>query len=72
MPNNGGRDNKSPSEQAGNALTRLREHETALKEIAGTNAPDAHVARVLLALARDENPNPADVEQLSPDGFSQK
>jgi len=72
MLNNGERDNKSPAEQTRDALTQLREHEAGLEEIASTNASDAHVARVLLALARDEDPNPADVEQLSPDGFRQE
>ena len=46
------------------AFDRVREHEDAVAEIGAGNAPDAHVARVLLALAQDEQPNPDDLDRL--------
>ena len=47
------------------ALERILEHEDAVAEIASSSAQDAHVARVLLALARGEDPNPDDLERLT-------
>lgn len=43
----------------------LREHEAALKDIGASNDPDAHVARVVLALMRGEEPDPTDVSKLT-------
>lgn len=43
----------------------LREHEEALRDIGASNAPDAYVARIVLALIKDEDPDPADMERLT-------
>jgi hypothetical protein len=42
----------------------IREYEETIADIAAGNGPDAHVARVLLALERGEQPNPDDLERL--------
>jgi len=42
----------------------IRKHEDTIEEIAAGNGPDAHVARVLLALKRGEEPNPDDLNRL--------
>lgn len=45
-------------------FTLVTENSGTLQEIAASDAPDAHIHRVLLALARGEDPDSDDLDQL--------
>jgi len=46
-------------------FTDLRQRKETLREIGASNDPDAHVARVVLALMEGEEPDSADVNKLT-------
>lgn len=50
------------------ALDALRDRERDLEEIGQSDAPDAPLARVLLALIREEEIRREDVDALHPEG----
>lgn len=62
MSNNTSQENKSRS--CSDPFTAVREHKDVIEDIAAGSGPDAHVARLLLALERGEEPNPDDVIRL--------
>jgi hypothetical protein len=45
-------------------LAPVEEHATTIRKIADSDAPDAHVHRVLLALANGEDPKEEDVKEI--------
>jgi hypothetical protein len=45
-------------------LTLITDHSDTLQEIATSDAPDAHIHRILLAIARGEDPDGDDLDQI--------
>lgn len=48
----------------GQPFAEVIKHEHAVAEIAAGNAPDAHIFRIVRALANNEDPNPEDLDRL--------
>lgn len=48
----------------GESLSAVLEHSETVREIASSDAPDAHIHRIILALARGESPKQEDLDKV--------
>jgi hypothetical protein len=55
------------AEQESSPFTPIEEHAEKIQEIGNSDAPDAHIHRVLLALSNGEEPNKEDVKKICGD-----
>lgn len=71
MPDTPADDRDAPTLELPEDIEAFEEHREALEQIAESDAPDAHVARLVLDKLDGRDPDPADLDRLSgPSGGS--